>query len=989
MIPARDSNSSQQPPSAPNCLRKHRQSTSAHGRPVVIPEEVSEVLPQTVALRVLQNVQVPHSSFAQGPLRRHQLAPRAAFVLQIQFSHVFAMLSVQQCARLGLVLLCSSRAVRVSEDVSLQALDVLGREIAQQVMVAADKVDYTFASFLHGDKASDPARVPRPFLEYLSHNMGLCGEVKIPALQYGVASLSYRGFASFQFSWSGAMNEMKDKSGRAVRSPKSVKLVLGGAVNLNIPWLGHLRFIADGSLSIDSPNVPGFVDLIAAGFGALLMKGLSNLGSLTLGMPSQGEREKKEMQELEMALQANYGESQFLSKEYLWAEFALENSELIYLQMWSCSMLLTWERPSHHKAPEEVVSLHLFQLANAISRSFFNGNEMFITESCTKEAGVRFNAEGLSFEQCPYGFLKNDLFFCYPPLRNGKRLKMDERGNVRDSLGRIIIRYPSGKFHTTEEFVSDGLPAQRMCRVFHALAEVDPNYAKVKNVEVTITGNYEDTLTEKWNKFFNVKSTRTFKIPPHVYAVVPRIFDRLLGALADGKAAEVLEYIDSFDEERVRQEAGTWLKIFWDDLGNSSKDGRPPVPINEEIDEQYQATTWAEVEDACQLTVGDQGMPARAYVSELRRGKGDTSREEVSMADMAKLLALEAATIKCATATVVSPLLRLNIGGTMRALLDEVRASKEDHRLSGVRINTKWTGTLALQADNAKATTFVSCVVHPSDFLKVSGAWSYAFKGIVNSDGRVVNSNEATTSSSFSFKGYVTMPTVTFLKGIGYTYSGCANRYFCPKHTGDSTHEFGFNLQVPEQPWMKGDKLSSAALGLSFEALAQDLEVHVRNFQRAFHFEENTQCLAKEQASTNETVDQSVKEQEAQKSFLRKAVERVQAFFTEIPSMTTAHLIAPIQTGIAVLNPTNLVLTVRATDSYKHGQKDGPKAIAFGIDTAHVYGTDKIPSWLQEWSVVGAHAYFTSGVSIDLTGILIDGLRTAEGRRLSADTAER
>ena len=39
MIPARDSNSSQQPPSAPNCLRKHRQSTSAHGRPVVIPEE--------------------------------------------------------------------------------------------------------------------------------------------------------------------------------------------------------------------------------------------------------------------------------------------------------------------------------------------------------------------------------------------------------------------------------------------------------------------------------------------------------------------------------------------------------------------------------------------------------------------------------------------------------------------------------------------------------------------------------------------------------------------------------------------------------------------------------------------------------------------------------------------------------------------------------------------------------------------------------------
>ena len=57
----------------------------------------------------------------------------------------------------------------------------------------------------------------------------------------------------------------------------------------------------------------------------------------------------------------------------------------------------------------------------------------------------------------------------------------------------------------------------------------------------------------------------------------------------------MLEYIDSFDEERVRQEAGTWLKIFWDDLGNSSTDGRPPVPINEEIDEQCQATTWAEV----------------------------------------------------------------------------------------------------------------------------------------------------------------------------------------------------------------------------------------------------------------------------------------------------------------------------------------------------------------------------------------------------------
>ena len=189
---------------------------------------------------------------------------------------------------------------------------------------------------------------------------------------------------------------------------------------------------------------------------------------------------------------------------------------------------------------------------------------------------------------------------------------------------------------------------------------------------------------------------------------------------------------------------------------------------------------------------------------------------------------------------------------------------------------------------------------------------------------------------------------------------------------------------------MKGDKLSSAAVGLSFEALAQDLEVHVRNFQRAFHFEENTQCLAKEQASSNETVDQPVKEQEAQKTFLRKAVERVQAFFTEIPSMTTAHVIAPIQTGIAVLSPTNLVLTVRATDSYKHGKKDGPKALAFGIDTAHVYGTDKIPAWLQEWSVVGAHAYFTSGVSIDLTGLLIDGLRTAEGRRLtSADGAER
>ena len=900
------------------------------------------------------------------------------------------MASVQQCARLGLVLLCSSRAVRVSEDVSqLQALEVLGREIAQQVMVqgmeATDKVDYTFASFLHGDKASDPARVPRPFLEYLSHNMGLCGEVKIPALQYGVVSLSYRGFASFQFSWSGAMNEMKDKSGGVVRSPKSVKLVLGGALNVNIPWLGHLRFIADGSLSIDSPNVPGFVDLIATGFGALLMKGLSNLGSLTLGMHSQGEKEKKEMQELEMALQANYGESQFLSKEYLWAEFALENSELIYLQMWSCSMLLTWERPSHlDKTPEELVSLHLFQLAKAISRSFFNGNEMFITESCTKEAGVRFKAEGLSFEQCPYGFLKNDPFFCYPPLRNGKRLKMDEQGNVRDSLGRIIIRYPSGEFHTSEEFVSDGLPAQRMCRVLHALAEVDPNYAKVKNVEVTITGHYEDTLTEKWNKLFNIKSTRTFKIPPHVYAVVPRIFDRLLGALADGKAAEVLEYIDNFDEERVRQEAGTWLKIFWDDLGNPSTDGRPPVPTNEEIDEQYQATTWAEVEDACKQTMGDEGMPARAYVSDLRRGKGHTSREEVSTTDRAKLLALETATIKCATATVVSPLLRLNIGGTMRALLDEVRASKENHRLSGVKINTKWTGTLALQADNAKATTFVSCVVDPSDFLKVSGAWSYAFKGIVNSDGRVVNSNEATTSSSFSFKGYVTIPTVTFLKGIGYTYSGCANRYFCPKHTGDSTHEFGFNLEVPEQPWMKGDKLSSAAVGLGFEALAQDLEVHVRNFQRAFHFEENTQCLAKEQASTNETVDQPMKEQEAQKSFLRKAVERVQAFFTEIPSMTTAHLIAPVQTGVAVLNPTNLVLTVRATDSYKHGEKDGPKAIALGIDTAHVYGTDKIPAWLQEWSVVGAHAYFTSGVSIDLTGILIDGLRTAEGRRLTS-----
>ena len=59
---------------------------------------------------------------------------------------------------------------------------------------------------------------------------------------------------------------------------------------------------------------------------------------------------------------------------------------------------------------------------------------------------------------------------------------------------------------------------------FMPLQKVDPNYAKVKNVEVTITGNYEDTLTEKWNKFFNVKSTRTFKIPPHVYAVVPRIF---------------------------------------------------------------------------------------------------------------------------------------------------------------------------------------------------------------------------------------------------------------------------------------------------------------------------------------------------------------------------------------------------------------------------------------------------------------------------------
>ncbi|CAE7619033.1 unnamed protein product [Symbiodinium sp. CCMP2592] len=591
----------------------------------------------------------------------------------------------------------------VTMDVSqLQALDVLGREIAQHVMV-------------EGMEAVPGVSFPQHGPLWGSEDPGT-------SVWSGVAQLSGLRFFSILLVW--CHNEMKDKFGEVVRSPKSVKLVLGGAVNLNIPWLGHFRFIADGSLSIDSPNVPGFVDLIATGYRLRRNFDEKFEQSWQPDTP-QGETEKKE---LEMALQATYGESQFLSKEYLWAEFALENSELIYLQMWSCNMLLTWER-----------------------------------------------------------------------------LKMDEQGNLRDSLGRIIIRYPSGEFHPSEEFVSDG----------------------------------------------------TFKIPPHVYAVVPRIFDRLLGALADGKAAEVLKYIDSFIEERVRQEAGTWLKIFWNDLGKSSTDGRPPVPTNEEIDEQYQATTWAEVEDACKQTMGDEGMPASAYVSEFRRGKGHTSREEVSATDRAQLLALETATIKCATATVVSPLLRLNIGGTMRALLDEVRASKENHRLSGVKVNTKWTGT-------------------------------------------VVNSNDATTSSSFSFKGL--------------------------HHHAD------------------GDKLSSAAVGLSFEALAQDLEVHVRNFQRAFHFEENTQCLAKEQASTNDTVDQPMKERGAG-VFLEKGCG-------ESPSI----LHGDYQHDHGPQIPISMA------------RKLGPKTIALGIDTAHVYGTDKIPAWLQEWSVVGAHANFTSGVSIDLTG---------------------
>ncbi|CAJ1410342.1 unnamed protein product [Effrenium voratum] len=887
-----------------------------------------------------------------------------------------------------LTLFSSSDALRYSDERlehAKDAVNALGREIAQQVLVEAlNGSDFTFASMLHGDKASDPGRVPRHFLEYLNHNMGFCGELKVTALHYGVATLGFRGHASLDFAWSGAMNEMEDDHGDSVRSSKSVSLGLGGTVEAHFPFFGHLRFALSGKLEVGSPNAPSFVDLIGTGFGALIYRSLSRLGSLATGRPTVEDRRQQDVQELEMALQANYGASKFHSREFLWAEFVLRASELIYLQLWSFSMALTWARPSRFENTniKQQLSHHVWQLARAISQAFFNGQEKFITASCSKADGVNFVAQNLVFEECPFGRVTGDgnPFFCYPAMRNGQKLQLDEKWNLRDSTGQLVVHATEGD--DMESFRASGLPAQRMCRVLQALGEVDPEYAKVKNVSVTITSGFEETGIDKFIKFFGAQTSRTFTVPPHIYAVAPRMFDKLLtaisGNLSGPAGEEMLNYLQSFDEVRIRQEAGTWLKIFWDEL-DTLADSHQPVPVNEEIDEGAQVSTWGEVRESC-AQAGDQ---ARDLVATFRKDRGFADIESAGPEAAARLREAELATIRCAAGSVVSPLLRYNIGGTVRALLEEVR--REEHHLSAMELNTAWTGTVSLQADQAMTPTFVACALVPANFLKVTGAFSYAFKGVVDSSGKMVYSKEAMMGASFSFAGYVMMPTVTFLKGIGYTYSGCTNKLICPQFTGTASHTVNFNLEVPQEPWMKGDKLGSAGGALVFEAVAQDMAVHIRNFRRTLNFEGTKEELEEEQS----TGTGSVPDQAAQKSLLQRSVDGVKDFFTEIPNfLTTAHLVAPLQTAVAMLDPTLFSVWVKVSNSYEHGHLVGPTAISFGLSSSNRLGTNKVPQWLRAWSVSAVDAFFTSGVTVDLSGILIDGLRTPEGKKITqADAA--